>query len=365
MSEIASGKPVRVFGLMMAVWLTVRIVSVNSDTNLVDNSEVERLTKKGEALVAPASRVLATSRAFVVPDAIAAEMQVLAPEKAFRDRVASYAASTKAPFFNQILKPERSSYTLPSPVEVHSDLSDTTPVPATSPPAGSPPSLLVTMAPVTKERADRWRGSMWALWREGSSTRADAVMGGRLGGSQAGLRIDFDLTPEAESRVAAYSRMSVALNRPASPEAAAGVAWQPSRSIPISLAAERRIALGKGARNANAVMAVGGFGPKGIAASLQAEGYAQTGMVGFRSNDLFMDGKLSVLSPVAHFPVRVGASVSGGAQPQVERLDVGPEVQIRLPLPRAAARLSVEWRERIAGLAAPASGLAITLGGDF
>jgi hypothetical protein len=61
----------------------------------------------------------------------------------------------------------------------------------------------------------------------------------------------------------------------------------------------------------------------------------------------------------------LGASLSGGAQPQVERLDIGPEIQIRLPIKPIGARLSLEWRERIAGRAAPASGLAVTLGADF
>src|SRR3546814_20485200 len=96
------------------------------------------------------------------------------------------------------------------------------------------------------------------------------------------------------------------------------------RSIAISFAAERRIALGKGGRNANAVLAVGGFGPTPLARFLEAEAYAQGGMVGFRSRDLFVDGKMSLLSPLGHSPVRIGGSLSGGAQPQVERLAIGP-----------------------------------------
>lgn len=225
--------------------------------------------------------------------------------------------------------------------------------------------VAVPLAPPAQSPTDRWRGSAWLLWREGSATPANAVTAGRLGGSQAGLRLDYDLTPHAPGRLAAYGRVSAAINKPASPEGALGVAWQPVRAIPVSLAAERRIALGNGARNANTLMAAGGFGPTPVARGLEAEAYAQAGMVGFRSRDLFIDGKFSLLSPVTHTPFRLGASVSGGAQPQVERLDIGPEVQLRLPLPRLSTRLSVEWRERIAGNAAPASGLAVTLGADF
>ena len=194
----------------------------------------------------------------------------------------------------------------------------------------------------------------------------DIASVGRLGGSQAGVRIDYDFTPAARSRTIAYVRATAALNRPASPEAAIGVALQPARTVPVSIAAERRIALGSGGRNANAVMVVGGFGPSPVGDSpLLAEAYAQAGMVGLHRRDAFIDGKFSLLSPVGTSPLRIGGALSGGAQPGVARIDIGPEVQFRLPLPQIATRISVEWRERIAGRAAPASGLAVTLAADF
>ncbi|GLV29581.1 hypothetical protein TomTYG75_21000 [Sphingobium sp. TomTYG75] len=227
----------------------------------------------------------------------------------------------------------------------------------------APPAWPPTPSDGAKVR--RWRGSAWLLWRDGSANPQDLVTGGRLGGSQAGLRLDYDLTPASTGRAALYGRVSRAFNRPASPEAAAGIAWQPARSIPISIAAERRISLGNGARNANALFAVGGFGPTPVLGKLEAEAYGQAGLVGFNRHDLFADGKLSLLTPISGTPVRTGFSVSGGAQPQVERVDIGPEVQVRLPLPRVASRLSIEWRQRIAGEASPSSGLTLTLGADF
>lgn len=177
--------------------------------------------------------------------------------------------------------------------------------------------------------------------------------------------MDYDLNPGAPGRAAFYGRFSAALDNPASPEAALGVSWQPVRTIMITFAAERRIAVGNGARNANALLAVGGFGPTQLLPGLEGEAYAQGGVVGFRARDLFADGKLSLLTPIAKSSLKLGASVSGGAQPTVERLDIGPELQMRLPLPRMAARMSVEWRARVAGRAAPPSGLAVTLGADF
>ena len=125
------------------------------------------------------------------------------------------------------------------------------------------------------------------------------------------------------------------------------------------------IALDTQARDAFALLLVGGFGPRPIAGPIEASLYAQTGMVGLHKRDLFIDGKFSLLAPVKGRPLRVGLSLSGGAQPDVERLDIGPEIQFRLPLPAIAARIGIEWRERVAGQAKPASGLAVTLAADF
>nr|WP_256869215.1 hypothetical protein [Sphingobium lactosutens] len=216
-----------------------------------------------------------------------------------------------------------------------------------------------------ERRADRWRGSSWLLWRPGDASRADIATVGRLGGSQAGLRIDYALPIASIRRASGYARVTSALEGPAAPEAAVGLAVQPFPALPVSFAMERRIKLGDGARNAMALLAAGGFGPTRIAAGIEAEAYAQAGLVGFHRRDAFIDGKLSLSSSLPHTPLRIGATISGGAQPGVERIDIGPEIQLRLPLPRTAARLSVEWRERIAGKAAPSSGLAVTLAADF
>jgi hypothetical protein len=219
--------------------------------------------------------------------------------------------------------------------------------------------------PPAPPNTDRWRASAWLLWRPGNGATSGPIAGSRLGGSQAGVRVDYELTPKTVTRTAAYGRLSSALERPTAPEAAIGIAFQPIRAIPFTLAAERRIALGQGGRNANTVMAVGGFGPTMIIPGVEAEGYAQAGMVGFHRRDGFIDGKISMLTPLPHMPIRVGAALSGGAQPGASRLDIGPEMQIRLPLPRMTTRLIFEWRERISGDAHPDSGLAVTLASDF
>lgn len=350
MNTTASGRPVRFFVLLMGGWIIIRLASAAGDMLAPTGPRAPRpvtLAHHAQPAIAilPAAAAVASYRLAPPLPSHGPAPRFLAPAVKSPRRLVSTGepGAMNAPTFT----PHDESNSPPRPIAT----------PATP--------LAVPLAPPGQPQPDRWRGGAWLLWREGGATPADAVAAGRLGGSQAGLRLDFDLTPRAPGRTAAYGRVSTAMNRPASPEAALGLSWQPTRNLPVSIAAERRISLGKGARDANALLVIGGFAPTPVVANLEAEAYAQAGMVGFRRQDLFADGEFSLMAPLAHSPLRLGAGISGGAQPGVERLDIGPELQLRLPLPRIATRLSVEWRERIAGRAAPASGLAITLGADF
>ena len=232
------------------------------------------------------------------------------------------------------------------------------------PSASEPPLPSPAPPPALSPAAGRWALSAWLFWRDGGG-RSSLASVGQLGGSQAGARVDFDLTPGASSRLTAYARATTALARPHAPEAAAGLSLQPSRNIPVSLAAERRLSLGAGGRDAFALLAVAGIGPREIAPDISIEGYGQAGMVGLKRRDLFADGRLSLLRAVAPLPVSAGVGLSGGAQPGIRRLDVGPQVQARFRAGAQSFRLTAEWRERIAGNAAPGSGPALTLAADF
>lgn len=350
MSRGSSGRPVRFFGLVMAGWIAIRLAGFSDDmAGPATDSDVG----KAPPQLAQTSFFHSSARTKAIPSWQAR------PSLHRNGKSALRTAGSGGPIPQALMTPPAMPFMPNDGKNAASASQAVDPGPAIN----SAPALPLTAA--SQERPGRWHGSAWTLWRDGSATNADAVPGGRLGGSQMGLRVDLDLTPGARSRTVAYGRISAAMNRPASPEAALGLGWQPVRVIPISFAAERRVALGHGARNANAVLVAGGFGPAPVAPSLEVEAYAQAGMVGFRSRDVFADGKMSLLSPIKGTPIRLGASLSGGAQPQVERLDIGPELQIRLPIPQIPARLTIEWRERIAGHAAPASGLAITLGADF
>lgn len=213
--------------------------------------------------------------------------------------------------------------------------------------------------------AGRWSASSWIFWRDAGGQNSLAGVG-QLGGSQAGFRLAYQLLPHTPEKLALYSRMTSALRHPNAPEAAIGISTQPIANLPIRFAVERRIALDNDARNAMAVMAVGGIGPLPIGSGFTLEGYGQAGVVGIRSQDAFADGKVTLMHALhAVLPVSAGISLSGGAQPHVARLDIGPQIESRLKLGEQSARISAEWRHRAAGNAQPGSGMAVTLATDF
>lgn len=334
----ASGRPLRFFGVILLCWIAARVGIHITPIPLVSAEPVMVTAPQTQVAREQPGRSLKLAR-FMTP---------LAP-LSVQDHAHAVSFADVSPL--KIGHPP-----IPYPKKQHHDAQSATPVPT---------ALPFPVRPSTSLAGNRWQLSAWALWRLDGAAGNAAASVGQLGGSQAGARLDLDLNPGALFRLSAYARMTAALNHPAAPEAAIGIAYQPSRRLPVSLALERRIALGEGARDAMAVMAVGGFGPTPVIAGFSAQAYGQTGIVGFHANDRFVDGKFALTTPVTRLPLRVGASLSGGAQPGVHRVDVGPEVQVPFPLPSAPARLSVEWRQRVAGHARPASGLAITLAGDF
>ncbi|BAK67834.1 hypothetical protein SLG_31590 [Sphingobium sp. SYK-6] len=212
----------------------------------------------------------------------------------------------------------------------------------------------------------RWSGTAWLLWRP--EMAGSALSAPLLGGSQAGARLDYRLHDGSVGQVALYLRASRAFAGPSSEEAALGLGWRPANG-PVSLMAERRQKLGPGGRSAFALITAGGFGPRAVAPRLEAEGYAQAGVVGLDDPDAFADGKASLFYVLAQeeraFRLVAGASVSGSAQPGAARLDLGPEISLRVPTGAGTMRVSGEWRLRIGGEARPASGPAITLVADF
>lgn len=213
---------------------------------------------------------------------------------------------------------------------------------------------------VLAQRLDRIQLTMWAMLRSrqvlGGPT--SLASGGTLGASQAGARLFYNLTPD----IAAVVRSSSEVNRRGG-ELAAGVRVRPLRSIPVWITAERRQRLGRfgGGRNAFALFAETGLYQRPLPWGFTLDGYAQAGVVGMSSRDLFADGGATFTRPLFR-EFSGGFGVWGGVQPGLYRVDAGPRLTMKV---RRNVRVHADWRQRLAGNAQPGSGPVLTLAGDF
>lgn len=205
---------------------------------------------------------------------------------------------------------------------------------------------------------DRLQLSAWALLR-GRPGPASLAAGGTLGGSQAGARLTYHVSP----LLAASLRSSSPVGGGRGGEIAAGVRVTPFRSIPVSLTAERRQAIGStgGGRSAFAVFIEGGVYQQPMPWGFELDAYAQAGVVGIRRRDLFVDGGYTFTRPLFG-RYSAGFGMWGGVQPGLYRVDIGPRVSMRV---RNNMRVHLDWRQRVAGNAEPGSGPAVTLAADF
>jgi hypothetical protein len=182
-------------------------------------------------------------------------------------------------------------------------------------------------------------------------------------GSQAGLRLAYALTENR--RLALAARASSPLGD-GMRELALGVEWQPTR-LPVRLVAEHRFALG-GGRGGPTLAAVGGVGPVPIAAGFTLESYAQAGIIGRDGGEGYADGAMRMARPIVRLGSTrfdLGGGAWGAAQKGATRLDLGPSLSATVPLGRQPVRVSLDWRQRVAGNAAPGSGPVVTMGADF
>lgn len=214
------------------------------------------------------------------------------------------------------------------------------------------PALLAT-APLPQASRNRWSGSAWLFARDKAG--ASLAPGGTLGGSQAGGRLNYALSDRAALSLRAYLPLEV----PEEAEIAAGIDLQPIPKVPVRLLLERREAAASRGRSAFSATLYGGVSEVAVAGPVRLDAYAQVGVVGLRTRDLFADG--SVRLQVKAGTLSAGAGAWAAAQPGVERVDIGPTLSLRLPV----GTLQADWRFQVAGDARPASGPALTLSTAF
>ena len=203
---------------------------------------------------------------------------------------------------------------------------------------------------------DRMSLSSWATMRSqfGSDSLAN---GGMLGGSQAGARLLWRVNPH----LAASARASAPINSQRGVEAAAGIRYQPFRNWPVAFTLERRHAFGDYGQSAFALLAEGGVFGQPLPWSSTLDGYFQAGVVDFNNPQWFVDGQAAVTKPVWR-NLSAGLGIWGGAQPGLNRLDIGPRASLKVG---SRMRVHLDYRHKLIGNAVPGSGGVVTLAGDF
>lgn len=234
-----------------------------------------------------------------------------------------------------------------------------------------PPERLVMGAPSppaipSHPRAVHFYG--YSFVRKSSASGLTAP-GGQYGGSQSGFIVTWDILPprrgQERPRLALLARGAIAHGDRSDREFAAGVRWHPLPRLPLSLSFERRFRPERA--DANAAYVAGGTS-LALPRAFRMDGYAQAGFVSGPSAGPFFDMSMLAdrkITGVAGGTVRAGAGLWGGGQSGTFRIDIGPAVRTDIAIAKARLRLSADWRIRIAGEAAPASGPAMTLSTSF
>lgn len=232
-------------------------------------------------------------------------------------------------------------------------------------------AALPLMTPGEIAREKRWRVDGWILWREGSglagSPSTSRIPG--YGRSQAGAIIRYRLGEGGARDPFLFARANRALVEDGETEAGVGFGVRPVRGVPVTLQGELRITATPSSTMVRpAVMAVTEFPPVRLTELTEAEAYIQGGYIGGDFGTAFVDGQARVERRLARprgADIRLGAGAWGGAQEGAARLDVGPTASVRFEVGEVPIRASVDYRVRVAGVAEPGSGVAVTIVSGF
>ncbi len=335
------GRPLRFVGLVLATWIGARVAVLPPGA-----PEVLRHAP------APVRRVSGVAIASFVPTP-GARMAQGTPRRTPASVAAVSMAHRPVATPASTGRPGRAAFT---PAEA--TILASPPVPRRRQPPGRPRDAGPDTATVDGGGpSSRWSGDAY-LFLRGGATRALGP-GGQIGGGQAFARLSYRL--DEAGRVAAVARLSRAVGARQA-EAALGLAVAPPGAGPVRLTVERRVAIDAGGRNAWAAFVAAGIDDRAIG-PLRFDGYAQSGIVGARRTDAFIDGAARLGRGIGR--LTLGAGLWGAAQPGAARLDLGPQAALRLATGHAGATLALDWRIRVAGRARPRNGGALTLAAGF
>ena len=240
-----------------------------------------------------------------------------------------------------------------------------------APSQAAPLPVVDPRLPAGANPSGRWSLTGWVFLRQGNA--ASAALGAgptpSYGASQAGGVLRYRLAPGSPHRPEAYVRVTSALRIADDRELAAGLAVRPLAGLPVAVMGEGRVRERNGSMIVRpAALAVTELAPQRLPGGLEGELYLQGGYVAAPDATAFGDGQLRVtarLRSPGPGVLRAGVGAWAGAQRGAARVDIGPTAQLDLPIGDGGARLALDYRVRVAGDAAPGSGLALTLSTGF
>lgn len=213
----------------------------------------------------------------------------------------------------------------------------------------------------------RWSADSWAVYRSGGASPG-AAGPGLLGGSQAGAVLRYTLGEARGRRPAAYLRATSALTI-RQREMAAGLSLRPIAAIPLRVHAEvRAVDDPAGITVRPAALITSEVPQVALPARLTGELYGQAGYVGGPDATPFVDGQAQVMrvfGAIGPARIEAGAGIWGAAQRGASRVDIGPSLGLVADIAGRTVRARVDYRQRIAGNAAPGSGPALTVSTGF
>lgn len=231
-------------------------------------------------------------------------------------------------------------------------------------------------------KTDRWMLDMFGFYRQGSS--ALSIPQGRspiYGASQLSANLQWRAKPSSSHDPRIFLRAYQAQVEGGESEIAAGLSARPLGKVPVRLFGEVRatqspavsdLGVGVQTKFRPAAYAATELAPIKLPMGFALETYGAAGYVAGSPSTYFLDGQvvatrelLRLGKPGAGGAVSLGAGVWGGAQRDAKRLDVGPTLRFDVDIGKMPARVSVDYREQVAGDAEPDSGVAATVSTRF
>ncbi|MGL5838412.1 MAG: hypothetical protein ACRCY3_07925 [Sphingorhabdus sp.] len=205
----------------------------------------------------------------------------------------------------------------------------------------------------------------YSFWRLSNGGQKISAPTGQYGGSQTAVIVGYDLKGKPGRGAAIVGRIAATPNYGAK-EIALGLRLQKPAALPLSITAERRIR--SDGKDDWAAYAAGGIDTVRLPARFSLNAYAQAGWSTGKDGGGFFDAQARALRPafsIGSIPVRIGAGLWAGGQKDLHRFDIGPTLATEIDTDLAKFDFRLDWRQRVAGNAAPKDGLALTVTTGF